>query len=673
MNNQRNSGFILNNTENNSNYNILNRYNQNDNNYYSNNTNMKNGSVSSLNKTPNFYRKIDNIYEHNYTHKYINTNTDNKNAKIPTDKNYRNTVSNKNDNIQTRRKILNNNYFMNNNSINYINNDQFSLNKNRKNEMISERSHNKDYKYRKMINTNLGNNNTISLNDLIINKKRGVKDVNNKSIDIQVYDFIKKNDEKDNKIRYQNSSKMSINKSMDSKRLLYKGNNHNGNIIHVNNNTKIINLSNLNNVSYATEKYYCYYENKRVEPDLNQNKNNNKGKPIITNKYNAKTNPNNNTTTKKNNENKNVNKNQSNKKEVSMNQINPILFTKKYPKKESNKYPLRINYTNNNLTKALESESLLENNTENKETEKEYSSRRDSKIITKINAYNSYVDDNKKKNKIEYNNNIDNNNNNNNNNNSNKNNNKNNIINNKNNIINNKNEKSNNIGNNNKNEKNNNISNKISNKVSNDNNTTSNKKIYYTERISTNDVRNNSLNKSDKNTIDNIGNINKKKEIDDTNRINIIFEGNKLDKREVKISNNVPRKYNLTTIHDSLSFKPIKKDNNNNFIIKNNDRLMIVNSGNHNKMNSMGEKEILEQNKDRTYKISSNVVNEQFYKDNYSEKEISSSSDDDFLRMSMQSLNDSKIMEIANRYITDDENLDKNEVIEILNSKKEKL
>ena len=122
-----------------------------------------------------------------------------------------------------------------------------------------------------------------------------------------------------------------------------------------------------------------------------------------------------------------------------------------------------------------------------------------------------------------------------------------------------------------------------------------------------------------------------------------------------------------------MSFKPIKKDNNNNFIIKNNDRLMIVNSGNHNKINSMGEKEILDKNQDRTYKISSNVVNEQFYKNNYSEKEISCSEDDDFLSMSMQSLNDSKIMEIANRYITDDENLDKNEVIEILNSKKEKL
>ena len=39
----------------------------------------------------------------------------------------------------------------------------------------------------------------------------------------------------------------------------------------------------------------------------------------------------------------------------------------------------------------------------------------------------------------------------------------------------------------------------------------------------------------------------------------------------------------------------------------------------------------------------------------------------------MQSLNDSNIMEIANRYITEDEGLDKNEVNEILNTKKDKL
>ena len=97
---------------------------------------------------------------------------------------------------------------------------------------------------------------------------------------------------------------------------------------------------------------------------------------------------------------------------------------------------------------------------------------------------------------------------------------------------------------------------------------------------------------------------------------------------------------------------------------------MIINNRNNTKDNS-NENDITEK-KDRTYKISSNVVNEQFYRDNFIEKEISSSDDENILQMSMQSLNDSKIMEIANRYITDEETLDKNEIIEILKSKNEK-
>ena len=209
----------------------------------------------------------------------------------------------------------------------------------------------------------------------------------------------------------------------------------------------------------------------------------------------------------------------------------------------------------------------------------------------------------------------------------------------------------------------------------NNENSNKNKKILNTERISANDIRNKSLNKFNKNNEqenpDNYSN----EEIDDINKINLLFEGNKTDKREIKISNNIPRKYNLTTNHDSLTFKSTKNDrkNINNFTIKNNDRLMIINTGNHNKINSMRANDIIEPKKERTYKISSHVVNEQFYRDNFSEKEVSSSDDDNFLRMSMQSLNDSKIMEIANRYITDEENLDKNEIIEILNSKKDKL
>ena len=116
-----------------------------------------------------------------------------------------------------------------------------------------------------------------------------------------------------------------------------------------------------------------------------------------------------------------------------------------------------------------------------------------------------------------------------------------------------------------------------------------------------------------------------------------------------------------------------KNNNKKNNILKinNNDGLMIISNANHNKKNSLGSNGITGQKKDRNYEISSNVVNEQIFK-NYSDKEIISSDNEDILSISMQSLNDSKIMEIANRYITDEENLDKNEIMEILNSKKEK-
>lgn len=96
---------------------------------------------------------------------------------------------------------------------------------------------------------------------------------------------------------------------------------------------------------------------------------------------------------------------------------------------------------------------------------------------------------------------------------------------------------------------------------------------------------------------------------------------------------------------------------------------MIIN---HNKNSSLGSNGITEDKKDRNYKISSNVVNEHILRDSFTDKELSSSEEENILRISMQSLNDSKIMEIANRYITDEENLDRNEINEILNSKKEK-
>ena len=596
---QRNSGFIFNITENNSSYYNSNRQNKNElkDSLNDNNNYIKLGGTSTLNKATNYFKKINNLYENNYTHKHINTNSKSdlsKGGKIPTDKNYRNTISNKTDNVTNRRQMQrsfnNNNY--NNNSLNYNNNRPIS-NKSCKKDRVNERSHNKDYKYKKMISPNTDSiNNNMSLNDFAINKPYNI---NNKSIDLQIFDYVKKNsDDKENihkKISNQSLSKMNNNKSMDSKRLL--NNNINSNIIHINNG-KIINLSNLSNFSYATEKYDCYYENKRATPNINAD--NNKKYNTYKNK-NIKTNINNYTNKKKplieENINKNLNKTSN---------INSILFTKKYPKKDINKYPLRINYTDENLGSALENESLLE--FIDKENGNDFSSKKDSRIIKK---------NHKIKNNYEINKNI----------------------------------------------------------LKNDNsNINRNKHYYISEKVSSNDNnRNKSLTKANRNIIQKNYNLFFS---GDNNMYDNIKNGQKKIKK--KESNNISKKNSFTTIHDSLSFNPKKTYKNNTHIleIKNNERLMIPKNGNHNKVNSMNENNFMEQKIDRTYKISSHVVDEQFYKDNFSEKEINSSDDENVLRMSIQSLNDSKIMEIANRYITDEENLDKNEIIEILNSKKDK-
>ena len=596
---QRNSGFIFNITENNSSYYNSNRQNKNElkDSLNDNNNYIKLGGTSTLNKATNYFKKINNLYENNYTHKHINTNSKSdlsKGGKIPTDKNYRNTISNKIDNFTNRRQMQrsfnNNNY--NNNSLNY-NNNRPILNKSCKKDRVNERSHNKDYKYKKMISPNTDSiNNNMSLNDFVINKPYNI---NNKSIDLQIFDYVKKNsDDKENinkKISNQSLSKMNNNKSMDSKRLL--NNNINSNIIHINNG-KIINLSNLSNFSYATEKYDCYYENKRATPNINAN--NNKKYNTYKNK-NIKTNINNYTNKKKplieENINKNLNKTSN---------INSILFTKKYPKKDINKYPLRINYTDENLGSALENESLLE--FIDKENGNDFSSKKDSRIIKK---------NHKIKNNYEI----------------------------------------------------------IKNILKNDNsNINRNKHYYISEKVSSNDNnRNKSLTKANRNIIQKNYNLFFS---GDNNMYDNIKNGQKKIKK--KESNNISKKNSFTTIHDSLSFNPKKTYKNNTHIleIKNNERLMIPKNGNHNKVNSMNENNFMEQKIDRTYKISSHVVDEQFYKDNFSEKEINSSDDENVLRMSIQSLNDSKIMEIANRYITDEETLDKNEIIEILNSKKDK-
>ena len=685
-----NSGYIYINNDNISFYN--NNLNKIDRNSSNNKNNMKFSipSSSNLNKTSNYYLRLNNLYENNFNNKLQNKDISIKILNTAGNS-YSNNIPNKiniqNYNHSTTKsfcKSVNDYYNFDksyNNSLNYINN-KTHVNILQKKQLIKERENNKE-NYNKI--------NSFSLNEMTINK---YNNINNKSIDLN-----KKKDKKSNLIKkicnYKNISKISPNKSIDLNKLLKKYIN-NSQIIHVNNG-KIINLSNLNNFSYSTDKYNCFYENKRdtnipratlnINNKLNNsiNINNNgilnnnsniniiskinnnkiKGSNITNNnfikihnndsricksnndfnnynKYNNKTY---NNKINKNSVSKNLNNSKTNndknikikiiqKKKNNIINNNPIQFNYKFPKKENTKYPLRINYTPSSLTKDLQNESFIEYN-ENKgiglKNKKNFLNKRNFEKATSYFSNSFSHEDhiyNNFKNGNIY----------------------------------------NNINNDDKVDKFKNNRNYYINGV----NKTS--QYFNTERFSSNDLMGNQLsNKTNKSIVIpkkyNIFTLEDKKD----NSQNIFLTEEGTEKKQVKISNNIFMKYNYSTNNNYLNFNPIRKFNkNNNFKIKNNDRIMIINNETHKKIDSLKSNGISEKKKRNEYKISSNVVNEQIFKDKYPEKELSISETEDLFRMSMQSLDDSKMMEIANKYITDEENLDKNEILEILNSKKER-
>ena len=130
---------------------------------------------------------------------------------------------------------------------------------------------------------------------------------------------------------------------------------------------------------------------------------------------------------------------------------------------------------------------------------------------------------------------------------------------------------------------------------------------------------------------------------------------------------------NFAVNRNFLSFnkKVEGKKNTGTLQINNNNRLMITNNMNHNKMKSFDSQAVGTDSKNyKNYKISSHVVNEHIFTNLY-EKEIEDEdSEDNILTVSLQSMNDSKLMEMANRYLTEEEILDRHEIYDILNSKK---
>jgi hypothetical protein len=213
-------------------------------------------------------------------------------------------------------------------------------------------------------------------------------------------------------------------------------------------------------------------------------------------------------------------------------------------------------------------------------------------------------------------------------------------------------------------------------------NSFSNNKERIKRRINTGNnqyVINDRINKNDlsiKNTEqikdrENERKINNQQENDNNKNVKSIGVGNTNKRKEIKISNEMKNNVDYSMIHNQFSFNSIKKTNKKSNIlkIKSNNKLTILNIIRKNEPN---KNESNKNDKKKVYKISSNVANEQYYGNNFIE-EKKNNDEEDILSISIQSLNDSKIMEIAKRCIEEEDDLNKNEIKEILNCKKDRL
>ena len=677
---------------------------------------FKNALIGVTNTIPNHYRKINNIYENDYNNKYnkyINTNTKDDYTRNGLDRsgnNFRNSTLSKNRNFQNIRpapKLSDTNHYYNNtlNFINYKNNynNQFQNEENK--EIFTERSHNKYNKYQNINKTNIKNETTS------INKLRNSGQ--NKNFNIKADKYINRNNyqtENDNiKVNTHNQKSSNINnnnnnKSMDSKIIVNKTNNDHDEHIINDNKGKIINLSNLNEAfSYATDKYSCFYVNKRekVKPRSNNNYQSikiNLSKYYINKKPVPKPDNNDNNKEYFREINKEIKVEPKRTKRITNSKT--TYLEHKIIKTEKNKNPLKVNL---NLTEEnskvgvfepIPKEEPKEDNNKGRVKQKENNENipnipnKMTNIAGKINHFKSFKDNIKKNqiNKYPYNTeriskikedlNI------------------------KNNEqkkesikerakekINDKEKEKEKI--NDKEKEKEKIKEKEKEKIKNkdfdkekrkmsgqDNNfkINNNNNINIIEDISNINKINNKKgikNNAERN-INIVNVINKKETLDnnDRNYQNLVVK-NINERKEIKISNEPKKKVDYSFNHEQLSLNIKNKSKPINTLkIKSNDKLTFLNE--HNKINSTNLNNKNKEEKKKTYKISSNVVNEQFYREKFMEKEINSD-DENYLTISMQSLNDSNIMELANRYISDEEDLNKNEINDILNSKKERL
>ena len=575
---------------------------------------------------PNLYKS--KIFYNNLNNNSINGNSSNIYNNSITE-NTNNIFNNTFNNINNNKKIIVGNdrykhYSYKNTTIipNRINSTKNLIRNSYYNSYKSYQNSNKEIIKRKIYDFN----NTNILKKSKENNFNNFNNSNNKIVDQQIIDYLNRN----------NNEKRNLIQKMKSQKIIYHRINTNSNI---NNDDKVIKFKNLNNYSYINNNfnYYCSGQNSPL-----RNSNNKKYKNI-----NYTLNNNNKINIKKNNLYNLDNLNNYENYEILNYEKYPIQNTiysnylKKRVKKTDNiKYPVSINYTNENINteNILPTEPIIKNNNEkikkiplhlnrkskNKMKIDYFKPKFNSKIneksperlkiptpLTKIfpSKFNTKIIRNTVDN-IKY-------------------------------------KKSNN-----------NFNNNIS------------YEHFDTDR--TLSSKNNSLY-----GCQSLKSINKKKLSKNKINKNIIYK---------KINNNIIQK------SLNLFFRNENKGENNEKLFSSNEKIDIIennknndikekkikiskipNGINHKKNNSQNPNNINKRkiNNSKKLIVSHNVINEQFNKDKIDKKEPNiNEKESDSLRYSVQSMNDSKIMEMAKNFIEDEE-LNRDEIKEILNCKKE--
>ena len=442
-----------------------------------------------------------------------------------------------------------------------------------------------------------------------INNK--INNNNGKLIDEQILDYLSKN--------------------INEKEYLIKKMNNQNVVFRKVNKDKVINLNNLNNYSYINNNYNYYCNNNEPNSTLyNLNKS-------ISHK----------------NSNINVNKALNQKRNTVSNTIYSNYLKKKMKNFENRRYPAKIDYSNENenIGNYFDPEPISYKENENNNSTRNYPLKKGSKKIIKIDYYNSnyyyYNDDNDDD------------------------------------------DEDNNDDNDIYNEENNELS-------------TEKYKIPIPNKMSLS-KNNNLYRKKVRNTAGNIKrsccNINDKYQYYDTDRTssNNYTLNKSLKKKKYKnkiyknkinkstLNNNIPNNENVIQKGLNLFFSNENKNKiksnknilctNNNFNINGNkdkkekDRIIIIKKNTILKKNNSFNTNLKDNKIIKNLKklqVSHNVINEQFNKEKYEQN----NNENEIDYFSVQSLDDAKLMELANNYINDEE-INKEVIREILNSKKE--